>query len=588
MTLFAGIFNRRPGIPISDTTCDALKGAVSRGSQEGITVFKNDRACFVKWDINAYGEPAFKTDSDGAVSMLVGEPLLGLTDNAEAWQSRTKDLELLHQEWKRGEWGLLKRARGAFSAIHYQPESATLFLIADKLGIRPLYYYLDEQRVIFASALRILESLPDVPKEMDLRGVTEIAGLTFLLGDRTPYANTATIKAAQIVQVSEKTKSDEQYWRWDTITPKQGTEDQLLAEVFRQFGTAVARRLRNDSTTIASLSGGLDSRSIVAALTQRNVRIHTYNFAPSDSQDFLFGNEFARQVGTLHQGLPADLGTATSDYSFKIAKAWQSSKYRDSYPVERPRIIWSGEGGSVGFGLVHMSKAIVDFMRSGQQDQAIQSFLEQERAHVTYRLLKAPISTKLSGVLHRGIREELASIHCEDPGRDFYVFIMLNDQRRKLATHFESIDLHQLELQLPFFDSDFLASLMAVPIDLCLGHKFYNKFLGLFPPVVSSVPWQAYPGHEPCPIPTPAGVGYQWDTGGGSAPAEKRKRQLLKSASDVMRDSNFPHRILRKRYLQFITWLYWSGVRDYSYVLRSAEIYHKYYALSGGAVPDLE
>src|SRR6185503_9897672 len=279
MTLFAGIFNRRPGVAIPDTTCDALKGAISRGSQEGISVFKNDRAFFVKLDIQAYGEPAFKTDSDGAFSMLVGEPLLGLTDNAETWQSRTKDLELLHQEWKRGEWGLLTRARGAFSAIHYQPESARLFLIADKLGIRPLYYYLDEQRLIFASALRILENLPDVPKKMDLRGVTEIAGLTFLIGDRTPYKNIAAIRAAQIVRVSEKATSDEHYWRWDTIAPKQGTEKELLAEVFQQFGSAVARRLRDDSTTIASLSGGLDSRSIVAALTQRNVRMHTYNFA---------------------------------------------------------------------------------------------------------------------------------------------------------------------------------------------------------------------------------------------------------------------------------------------------------------------
>ena len=81
-------------------------------------------------------------------------------------------------------------------------ESGTLTLVADKLGIRPLYYWMDDESVVFASALRILEECPLVPKKMDLRAVTEMVGLDAPLADRTPYAGISLLKPAEVVQMT--------------------------------------------------------------------------------------------------------------------------------------------------------------------------------------------------------------------------------------------------------------------------------------------------------------------------------------------------------------------------------------------------
>jgi hypothetical protein len=154
---------------------------------------------------------------------------------------------------------------------------------------------------------------------------------------------------------------------------------------------------------------------------------------------------------------------------------------------------------------------------------------------------------------------------------------MVNDQRRKLASHFENIDLHRLELQLPFFDSDFLAVIVSLPIDACLRHKLYVRWLRLFSTETTAVAWQSYPGHEPCPIPVTQHAAYQWDATYQSEQEMARKAKLLEQAGEMLRSSDFPAEILRKHYLRFAALIYKFGLRDYSYVIEAAWKYYSYW-----------
>jgi asparagine synthetase B (glutamine-hydrolysing) len=581
MTLFAGIFSRHEEQPIPDSVCDGLRRVLSRHPADGARTFRDARCFFVKTDIGAFAEEAFHVDETQAVSMLAGEALLN-TGGKGAEQSRAQELEQLHESWKLEDWELLKHARGAFCAAHYEPLAGRLFLIPDKLCIRPLYYWADEKFVIFASALRVLESLDVIPKEMDLRGVTEMTGLGYPLGNRTPYAGISLLKAAEVVSVKGQSLTRHRYWRWDEMQPSRLTEDELLQEARQAFMRAVALRNRADKTTVAYLSGGLDSRCVVAALLELETRVHTFNFALPGTQDYILGNEFAREADTIHEALPKEPGDLTPDYSALMARAWASSKHRAAEPAGRPSIVWSGEGGSVAFGHVHLSREIVGQMRAGRTDEAVETFLQREGASVTRRLLQTAVSDELSPALHTGIREELDELRTADPARAFYLFLMLNDQRRKLAAHFENIDLHRIEFQLPFFDSEFLAHVVSLPLELCLGHKFYVKWLKLFAPAVTRVAWQAYPGHEPCPIPVPHAAVYQWDDSYYAEQSSLLKRKLLEQARQMLSARDFPREILKRSYLRLASLIYRAGWRDYSYVIQSAWKYFTYSKLCGG------
>ncbi|HEY0546869.1 MAG TPA: asparagine synthase-related protein [Pyrinomonadaceae bacterium] len=581
MTLFAGIFSRTQEQPLSDAVCDELRRVISRHPSDEARVYRDARCCLVKTDIGAFGEEAFLVDESQAVSMLAGEPLLDMNENVSR-PSRAKELRLLHESWKREDLRLLKHARGVFAAVHYQMKTGKLFLISDKPGIRPLYYWADENLFIFASALRILESLEVIPKVLDLRAVTEMTGLGYPLGSRTPYAGLSLLKAGEVLEVEAKNIMRRRYWRWDEIEPSRGNEDEMLRETREAFMRGVALRHRADTTTVAYLSGGLDSRCTVAALAELGARVHTFNFALPNTLDFILGNEFAREAGTIHEAVPKSEGDLTPDYSCLMARAWEKSEARPKEPAERPSLIWSGEGGSVAFGHVHLSRLIVEQMRAGLTSEAIETYLQREGASITRRLLQNTICHELGDVLQAGISEELDEFRAADPARSFYLFLLLNDQRRKLATHFENIDLHRLEFQLPFFDSEFLARIISLPIDLCLGHKFYVRWLKLFQPVVTQVAWQAYPGHEPCPVPAPGGATYQWDDSYQAAQASVLKRKLLEQSQAMLAASDFPREILKRNYLRMATLIYRAGWRDYSYVIQSAWKYFTHWKICGG------
>jgi len=582
MTMLAGIFSRRADCPIQDATCDALKRAISRNPDDERFVFRGDRVFLVKTDINAFGQPAFRVDSNGSVSMLVGEPLFDMGEDGPP-STRDQDLAVLHEGLGRGVLDSLTSASGVFCAVHYHPTSATLALVTDKLGLRPLYYFHSEKYVIFATALRILEALAEVPKQMDLRGVTEMTAFGYPLGGRTPYSNITLLKAAEVVQASEKTIIRSYYCRWGQIRPSARPEPELLREVYDRFTSAILRRIRQDRSVFVFLSGGLDSRCISAILRSLNVAVHSINFAPPGTQDRVFGALFAKEAGTIHEEFTPDSDSLNSSNWLLSAKMlWASSRHRKICHVDRPYLVWNGNGGSLGVAHVGLTPQVHELLREAKREAAIEEFLRQEGVHVIRRLFKADLRDSLLEIPKQGLREELEALQCTDPARGPYLFLLINEQQYHMSEHFSDIDLHRLEYHLPFYDSRFLESILTVPIDFCPNHRFYLKWLRHFPPAVMSIPWQTYPGSEPCPLPIPPGLPHQWERNYLHHIQARRKVALLRQLSEVLASARFPQRILNRGYLRLVSWIYWAGLRDYSYVIPAATAYHTYWVMGNG------
>jgi len=115
-----------------------------------------------------------------------------------------------------------------------------------------------------------------------------------------------------------------------------------------------------------------------------------------------------------------------------------------------------------------------------------------------------------------------------------------------------------------------------MPVDICLRHRLYVKWLSHFPPAVTSVPWQIYPGHEPCPVPVPAGLDYQWSDDYQIAERAARKRQVTEQAKELFREPYFPEEVLNRRDLRLAAVVHSTGLRDYGYLIGPARTYHLY------------
>jgi len=416
---------------------------------------------------------------------------------------------------------------------------------------------------------------------MDVRAVTEENSLGYALADRTAFASVALLKSAEILRVAGESSSRQQYWRWDDVAPSSHPTKELVQEAHARFLDAVALRSGADSTTIAFLSGGLDSRTIVTALRSRGLYIHSFNFSVTGLQDQVFGAAFAQAVGTNHTERPM---RPTQSISAQVmADAWNESPGRVSRPAERPQLVWSGDGGSVTLGHVYLNRAMVDAARVGEAERAMEMSTHGWGSEVPRRLLRSDLLASLLEKSPRdALREELDALHCADAGRGLHLVLMHNDQRRHMAAHFEGIDLSRLEYQLPFFDSPFVESVLRVPLDFCLGHRLYMEWLRYFPGPILSVPWQAYPGHEPCPLPIPSGVRYQWGEEVSRIVQDAEHRELSRQAAAMLGASNFPRPLLRRGYLRLAAWLYRLKLRDVGYVIRAAQRYCDYWSKCNG------
>ena len=575
--MIAGVYSRDGSVPIPDLICSKIKRLLSRSPDDKVQVFKDGRSFFARVDIGAFGSKGEYVGESGDITLVAGEPLI----SSDPEKSRWHDLVEIQRSFATNSHAIFTSACGVFAAINYQPESGQLSLVTDKLGIRPVYYSITSDFVFFSSALRLLEELPEIPKRMHVRAVTEIAGLGYALAGRTPYKEISVLKAGEILQAKDQDISLETYWRWDEIEQTTADENEVLDELYRRFKDAVARRLRGDASTIAYLSGGLDSRCIVSELCAQQTHVHSFNFARQDTQDQILGRLYAGAIDVTHTEMPKMVGDHKPDYSSMMARAWVDHGSDSNIP-ERTAIAWSGEGGSVALGHVHLSQKIVSLMRDGNPLAAIDEFIRGEYIYISRNLIRSSVFKELEKVIPNGIREELDGLRSQDPARSFYLFLMLNDQRCKLAGHFEDLDLHRLELQLPFFDSSFVEWIVSIPVDLCLEHRLYVKWLTRFPESVTAVPWQAYPGHVPCSLPIPEGLSYQWSKPYQAAERNALKRNLEQQARRLIGSKDFADGILNKNSIRLAALMHRTGWRDYGYIIETAEIYQKYWTKCNG------
>lgn len=578
MTVLAGVISRDPALHIGAATRERLHRNVSRNPDDARIVLDDARAHFVKVDTGGFGRPAHRISPAGSMAMLAGEPLL--TGAGPAGMERDVQLQFLHAELDDGNLKSLRAASGTFCGAYFDPRTGTAHLIADRLALRPLYYAVVDDFLYFSSALRILEALPEVPKTMDVTAVAEITGFGYPFGASTAYAGISVLQPCEVVTLRGRDLSSSRYFRWDSIRAFCGSDEEALDETRRKFQAAVRRRLRGEGTVLSYLSGGLDSRCTVAALRAEGVNAYTFNFSLPGTQDEVFGCDFAARIGTVHHDVPTE---PNPDWSGIMANAWKAAAHRHPRKPERPNVVWSGEGGSVGLGHVYFSPEIVDLLKNQRDtDGAIEVFLRQQHKSIKTRILKPSLAAQLRGHLHARLGSELASIHHPDPLRVLYIFLNSNGPRRHLVEHFDDNDLHRLEFLMPFNDAEFLEWVTSLPAESCLYHRFYVRWLSRFDPAVLAVPWQAYPGHVRSPVPVPSGLPDQWTASAPAAHQAAERRDLLRKSAAMLSAADFPRPILRRSYLTLMHWAYKLGLLDYAYALKTALTYYGYWHSTGG------
>jgi hypothetical protein len=229
-----------------------------------------------------------------------------------------------------------------------------------------------------------------------------------------------------------------------------------------------------------------------------------------------------------------------------------------------PGLIWSGDGGSVGLGYVYLNHSIVSRAGSGNLEGAARELLRLNHLEVPNLVLRSRFRRQARNLVHQNVMCELQRGDRPDPWRPYF-FLLFNDQRRHLATHFEDIDQHRLEFQLPFFDAEFLKTVSTLSASDCVGHAAYMRWFQHFPETAYAVPWQTYPGHEPCPVAASRGLSSQWENGKSKLEPPERDLESARNALAAL-EAGAEQEIFRPAVVRTAMMLHKLGFGDYAYV----------------------
>ncbi|MEA2176411.1 MAG: hypothetical protein QOD00_4003 [Blastocatellia bacterium] len=265
------------------------------------------------------------------------------------------DTEVLIHGYR--EWGidvLVQKIKGMFAFGLWDEVNQKLFLVRDRLGVKPLVYALKNNRLAFASTVRALRGAGFV-EELDSEAITEYLEFGFVTDARSIYRGAMKVPAASIVEWSGGSIRSREYWRPPAVDKVSApTFEEAVEETERLFLKAVEMRLHADVPVGALLSGGVDSSLVCWAIAQLGGDVTAYTIGtPGDPLDETNdARATAAQLGIHHRVLelnasePPDISEMVTAYAEPFACASALGMLRVSRAVaSEATVLLTGDGG---------------------------------------------------------------------------------------------------------------------------------------------------------------------------------------------------------------------------------------------------
>ncbi len=218
------------------------------------------------------------------------------------FRSQTDTEVLLHGylHWGLGE--LVRRLRGMFAIGLWDDSRQTLFLVRDRLGVKPLFYALKDGQIGFASTAAALHTA-GFADELDSQALAEFLEFGYVTDGRSIYRGVSKVQAAQILEFHAGSIQTRTYWSLPDIRPTSLRFADVVDRTEELFLEAVKLRLDADVPVGALLSAGIDSSLVCWALKHlgADINVFTVGTAGGPEDESAEARQTAKLLGLRHQ-----------------------------------------------------------------------------------------------------------------------------------------------------------------------------------------------------------------------------------------------------------------------------------------------
>ena len=200
----------------------------------------------------------------------------------------------------------LKHLNGMFAFALWDGRRDRLWLVRDRLGIKPLVYYWDGQQFLFASEIKALLCDPAVSRDIDPEALDLYLTLNYIPAPWTIFKNIRKLLPGHYLFLENGSVTTESYW--DIPAPEKTPEEEAQqngntpeARLRTLLEESVTRRLISDVPLGAFLSGGIDSSIVVALMAKNTTRpVETFSIGYKDLPSF-DETRYAREVAQFNR-----------------------------------------------------------------------------------------------------------------------------------------------------------------------------------------------------------------------------------------------------------------------------------------------
>jgi asparagine synthase (glutamine-hydrolysing) len=207
------------------------------------------------------------------------------------------------------EWGekIVSMIDGMFAFAIWDSNKKTMFIARDRFGKKPLYYYNDKKKFLFASEIKSIISDEEIKREVDQQALSDFLGLGYVPPPATMFKAVKKLPQSHHMTLNKEGMKVERYYGIKIKNKVKG-DRKIVTKLFRD---AIEKRLMSDVPLGAFLSGGVDSSAIVAMMSMINKEpVKTFSVGFNHPTDELkYANMIAKKFNTEHKEIIVNYDT---------------------------------------------------------------------------------------------------------------------------------------------------------------------------------------------------------------------------------------------------------------------------------------
>lgn len=250
----------------------------------------------------------------------------------------------------------VKHLRGMFAFAIWDGREKKLFCARDRFGIKPFFYYLDDEKFVFASEIKSVLAEGSIDQELSLEGLDHYLAFGYSAADSTIFKHIKKLKPGYSLEIQAGNRPVfRKYWEIRYEPDLSRSEEEWCELIDQKLSESVQMHLMSDVPLGAFLSGGIDSSAVVSLMAKYSnqpVKTFSIGFKEAEFNELPYAREIAKLYKTEHHERIVEpesvslLSKLVNTYNEPFADASAIPTYYVSkFAREFVTVILSGDGG---------------------------------------------------------------------------------------------------------------------------------------------------------------------------------------------------------------------------------------------------